>query len=53
MAYAKAIAAILGAGVTAALGIFPPDTDAWTVLTIASALLTAVAVYLVPNQPEA
>jgi NAD-dependent SIR2 family protein deacetylase len=46
---AKAIVAIFGAGVTAALGIFPEGTTTWNALTIASAVLTACAVYLVPN----
>lgn len=48
--YAKAFVAIAGASVTAALGIFPADTAAWTVLTIAAAALTAAGVYLVPNK---
>ncbi len=51
MGYAKAIVAVIGAGVTAALGIFPANTSTWTALTIASAVLTAAAVYLVPNNP--
>lgn len=49
MTKAKALVAILGATVTAALGIFPANTTAWTVLTILSAALTAAGVYLVPN----
>jgi predicted membrane channel-forming protein YqfA (hemolysin III family) len=51
MQYAKAFVAIAGAAVTAALGIFPPNTQTWTLLTVLSAALTAAAVYLVPNQP--
>jgi hypothetical protein len=51
MTYAKAFVAIVGAAITAALGIFPANTTAWTILTIASAALTAAAVYLVPNAP--
>lgn len=46
---AKAIVAIIGAGVTAALGLFPEGGTTWTVLTVASAVLTAAAVYLTPN----
>ncbi len=46
--YAKAIVAILGAGVTAALGIWTSGEVA-NVLTIVSALLTAAGVYLIPN----
>ena len=42
---AKALVAIIGAGVTSALAIFPPDTDTYTVLTIASAVITAALVY--------
>ncbi len=46
--YAKAIVAILGAGVTAALGIWTSGEVA-NVLTIFSALLTAAGVYFTPN----
>lgn len=53
MSKAKALVAILGATVTAALGIFPANTAVWTVLTILSAALTAAGVYLVPNSPSA
>jgi len=49
MRYAKAFVAICGAAVTAALGIFPANTQTWTVLTIVSAALTAAGVYAVPN----
>jgi hypothetical protein len=49
MTKAKALVAILGATVTAALGIFPTNSTVWTVLTILSAALTAAGVYLVPN----
>jgi hypothetical protein len=52
MKYAKAWASIAGAAVTSALAIFPPNTSVWTGLTIASAALTAVAVYLVPNAEQ-
>jgi hypothetical protein len=47
--YAKAIAATLGAGVTAALGLAAPHTGLWNVLTVASALLTAASVFGVSN----
>lgn len=50
--YAKAIAAILGAGLTAALGTIAPDTDLFNTLTILSVMLTAAGVYLVPNAPK-
>jgi len=50
--YAKALVAIAGATVTAALGIFPDNSQTWIILTIVSAALTAAAVYLVPNQPK-
>lgn len=53
MTAAKAVVAIIGSGITAALGIFPADTIVWRVLTIASAVCTAAAVYLVPNAPAA
>jgi len=51
LAYAKAIVAVIGVGVTTLLGLIPPDTQGWTILTVASAMLTALAVYLVPNEP--
>jgi len=46
---AKAIAAVIGAGITAALGIIPENTTTWVILTVASAVCTAVVVYFVPN----
>jgi len=49
--YRKAIVAALGAGVTAALGIWGPDTKVGQVLTVVSAALTALSVYAVPNAP--
>lgn len=49
--YAKFIVAVLGAGVTSALSLADPGTDVFKYLTIASAVLTAVAVYAVPNKP--
>jgi hypothetical protein len=48
--YAKAIVAVLGAAITAALGLAPQGTQVWTVLTIVAAALTAAGVYLVPNE---
>ena len=53
MTYAKALVAVAGSTVTAALGLVPPHTTVWTVLTIVSAALTAAGVYLVPNQVTA
>lgn len=50
-AYAKAVVAIIGAAVTAALGIFPANSTVWVILTIVSAALTAAGVYAVPNKP--
>jgi hypothetical protein len=49
--YAKALVAIAGTGVTAALGLVGPDEPAFMWLTILSAMLTAAAVYVVPNAP--
>ncbi len=49
--YAKAVVAIIGVGITTTLGLISPDTDLFTVLTIVSAMLTAVGVYVVPNTP--
>lgn len=49
--YAKFVVAIVGAAITSALTVVGPDTDLFKVLTVASAVCTAVAVYVVPNQP--
>lgn len=49
----KAIVAVAGAAVTAALGIFPANTTTWQLLTILAAALTAAGVYLVPNKTPA
>jgi hypothetical protein len=46
--YGKFIVAILGVAVTTLLGIVAPDTDLWKVLTVASAVLTAIGVYAAP-----
>lgn len=50
---AKALVAVIGAGVTAALAIFPSGSTTWNALTIAAAVLTALGVYLTPNTPKA
>jgi hypothetical protein len=47
--YSKFIVAVLGAGVTTALDLITPDTDLWMVLKIVSSMLTAIAVFIVPN----
>jgi len=52
-AYAKALVAIAGGAVTAALAIFPKDSTTWQILTVVSATLTAAGVYLTPNKPKA
>jgi hypothetical protein len=46
---AKAYAALIGSMLTAVLGTVPPHTQLWTALTVASAVLTAVATYTIPN----
>lgn len=51
MTVAKAVVAVIGSAITAALGLVPPDTKMWQVLTIVAAGLTALTVYLVPNEP--
>lgn len=48
---AKAYAALIGSIVTALLGIFTADSVAGQVLTVVSAIATAVATYQVPNVP--
>lgn len=50
MKYAKAVVAVAGAAVTAALGLIPSGSTTWTVLTVLAAALTAAGVYLVPNK---
>lgn len=50
LAYAKFIVAIVGAGVTSALTLTAPDTDVFKYLTIASAVISAILVYAVPNK---
>jgi len=51
MLYAKAIVAVIGAAVTAGLGLVPPDSTTWQVLTVVAGICTALGVYLVPNKP--
>jgi Na+/H+ antiporter NhaC len=48
--YAKAIVAAVGAGATAALGIFAPHTWPWSVAIIVSAMATALGVRQVENK---
>lgn len=50
MKYAKGYIAVAGSMVTAALGIIPPQTTLWVVLTVLSAGLTSAGVVLVPNE---
>ena len=50
MKYAKAFVAVAGGAVTAALTLFPPNSQTWQALTILSAAITATGVYLVPNR---
>lgn len=52
MKYAKALAAIAGGAVTAAIGIVPPHSTTWQILEVVSATCTAAGVYLVPNKPS-
>jgi hypothetical protein len=47
LGYLKAIAALVGASATAALGILPPAEYRW--LAVLAAICTAVATYAVPN----
>ena len=49
MKYAKAIVAVVGAALTAAIAIFPQGSTGWNVVTILAAAATAAGVYLVPN----
>jgi hypothetical protein len=47
LAYAKAIAALLGSIATALLSVLPPEEYRW--LVIVGVVATAVATYAVPN----
>lgn len=49
--YRKFWAAVIGAGATATLGIFTPDTVWWKAATIVAAAATMAAVYQVRNEP--
>lgn len=49
---AKFWVALIGAAVTAALGVVPPNSTLWQALTVLAAVLTAAAVYVVPNKPS-
>lgn len=49
---AKMWVAIAGGTVTSALAVVSTGSTIWTLLTIASAALTAAGVYLVPNTVE-
>lgn len=50
--YMKFIVAVIGAGITSALTLTPVDDPAFKFLTIASAVVTAIAVYVVPNRTD-
>ena len=49
--YAKAVAATVGAGATAALGIFAPHSLPWNIAEALVALTTVLSVYGVSNGP--
>jgi hypothetical protein len=51
MRYAKAVAAILAAGLTAAQAALPMSAKAHSYVAVGLAVLGAVAVYAVPNAP--
>jgi len=46
---AKAYTALLGSILTALLGVYGPETTVGQVLTVALAVVTAVATWAVPN----
>lgn len=50
--YAKFVVSIIGAGVVSALTFAGPDTDLFKWLTVASAVITAILVYQIPNQVD-
>lgn len=47
--YMKFVVAVIGAGITSALTLTLPEDPAFKYLTIASAVVSAIAVYVVPN----
>lgn len=47
--YAKFIIAAIGVTATACLGLIPEGSTAWTIVTIISAVSTALLVWLIPN----
>jgi hypothetical protein len=49
--YAKAFVAVAGAVLTTVLVQFPDNADVQTWGPIVSSLLTAIAVYAIPNEP--
>jgi CBS-domain-containing membrane protein len=51
LAYAKAIATLIGTITTALLGVYAADTEVGKVLTIVSIVATAIATWAVPNAP--
>jgi len=53
LASAKAYVALIGAAVTAMLGLLGPDDTLFDTLTIVAAICTALATYTVPNRPGA
>lgn len=52
LATAKAWAALLGAVLTALVGTLTPSDPGYRALTILLAVVTAIAVYGVPNRPR-
>jgi CBS-domain-containing membrane protein len=51
LAYAKAIATLVGTIATALLGVYTADTEVGKVLTIVSIIATAIATWAIPNAP--
>src|SRR6478609_8066448 len=49
LAYAKAIATLVGTVVTGLLGVYGPDTEVGKVLVIVSIVATAITTWVVPN----
>lgn len=46
--YAKFIVGAVGSAITACLGLIPDGSTTWTVLTIISAIATALGVFFAP-----
>jgi hypothetical protein len=50
--YVKGIVTGIGSSITAALGLIPPHTTTWIILTCLSAGITTATTIALPNAPK-